>query len=374
MVKKKILCDGLANHSETRLITAALVFLPGLNAGAPARFLMTRFINFTTAVLLLSFFSLPNALSANPVGQVVDVIQNATVARAGQQASIQQGQTIVLGDVITTGATGRVQLLFQDDTKIAMSANSRLVIDSILFESPDKASEFAVTAVGGAFRFLSGNSETSVYSVSTPDGTMETQGAVFDFSVVPQRAVSVVTFRGEVELCNRSNRCARLGGGCAVVQLNSSGGFVVPETPAEKTALLSRGFPYITHHNDLLRVFRTRTSTCPIRALQNQALQIQTLQSQALQNLGSGAGSPSQPSATQSPGRNPKTGGAQTGNNTSAGLGGSTADGVSAGAGGPSAPGDANAGPSGASAGGAGASASAGGASAGGGEASAGGN
>jgi hypothetical protein len=369
MVKKKILCDGLANHSETRLITTALVLFSGLNAGAPARFLMTRFINFTTAVLLLSFFSPPNALSANPVGQVVDVIQNATVARAGQQASIQQGQTIVLGDVITTGATGRVQLLFQDDTKIAMSANSRLVIDSILFESPDKASEFAVTAMGGAFRFLSGNSETSVYSVSTPDGTMETQGAVFDFSVVPQRAVSAVTFRGEVELCNRSNRCARLGGGCAVVQLNSSGGFVVPETPAEKTALLSRGFPYITHQNDLLRVFRTRTSTCPI-----QALQIQTLQIQALQSLGSGAGSPSQPSATQSLGRNPKTGGAQTGNNTSAGLGGSTADGVSAGAGGPSAPGDANAGPGGASAGGAGAGASAGGASAGGGQASAGGN
>ena len=91
----------------------------------------------------------------------------------------------MLGDVITTGATGQVQLLFQDETKIAIGANSQLVIESILFNSSGTASDFTVNAVQGAFRFFSGKSEKSTYAIRTPKATMGIRGTVFDFTVSP---------------------------------------------------------------------------------------------------------------------------------------------------------------------------------------------
>ena len=322
--------------------------------------LVSKLAKFSAALILATLLYLPHSAAANPVGQVADVVQNATVERGGQRRYLQQGQAVALGDIITTGATGQVQIIFQDQTRIAMSANSRLVIEDILFDSPRTASQFTVGAIAGAFRFLSGDSEKSAYSVRTPNGTMGIRGTEFDFSVVPQSSVSVVTFRGEVLLCNQSNQCAAIRGGCAAAQLNSSGQFGIPETRAEKSALLSRGFPYVKDQRGLSRDFRTRTWTCG---------------SQATQNFGADVpspiapGQPQTPDTPDTPGRNPDTGGAQTGNGTSAGLGGSTADGVDAGRGGPSAPGNANAGDGGASAGDPGGDT---GASAGGGAASAG--
>lgn len=136
-------------------------------------------------IALVSLIAFPGVLAANPVGQAVDVTRNAFLTRDGQQSDLQQGGSVVLGDVITTGATGQVQLLFQDETKIAIGANSQLVIESILFNSSGTASDFTVNAVQGAFRFFSGKSEKSTYAIRTPKATMGIRGTVFDFTVSP---------------------------------------------------------------------------------------------------------------------------------------------------------------------------------------------
>lgn len=136
-------------------------------------------------IAFVSLMAFPGVLAANPVGQTVDVRQNAFLTRNGQQSDLQQGDSVVLGDVITTGATGQVQLLFRDETKIAIGANSQLFIESILFDSSGTASDFTVNAVQGAFRFFSGKSEKSTYAIRTPKATMGIRGTVFDFTVSP---------------------------------------------------------------------------------------------------------------------------------------------------------------------------------------------
>ena len=136
-------------------------------------------------VCLLCFICMADTAFGDTVGNAVGVKQNAFVERNGRRSDLKQGQGIYLGDVITTGATGQVQVLFQDETRIAIGKNSHLVVESILFDSPDTASEFTVSAVKGAFRFLSGNSEKSSYSLRTPNGTMGIRGTEFDFVVSP---------------------------------------------------------------------------------------------------------------------------------------------------------------------------------------------
>lgn len=136
-------------------------------------------------VVFAGFFAFPATLMAEPVGQAVDVTQNVTLTRDGQQSYLRQGQSILLGDVIATGAGGQAQLLFRDETRIAIASGSQLVIDSILFDSADTATDFTVNAVQGAFRFFSGKSEKSTYAIRTPGATMGIRGTVFDFTVSP---------------------------------------------------------------------------------------------------------------------------------------------------------------------------------------------
>lgn len=142
-------------------------------------------VQLSRLIAFVSFLAFPSVLAANPVGQVVDVTQNATITRDGQQSYLQQSQSVVLGDVVGTGSTGQVQLLFRDDTKIVIGPNSQLIIESILFDNSDTASDFTVNAVKGAFRFFSGKSEKSTYAIRTPNATMGIRGTVFDFTVSP---------------------------------------------------------------------------------------------------------------------------------------------------------------------------------------------
>lgn len=308
---------------------------------------MTRYLKSFRAITLLLASILPSALLANPVGQAVGVSQNAFLDRNGNKGYLEQGGEVILGDVITTGATGQVQILFQDGTKIAISQNSSLVIERILFNSSSTASEFTVNAVGGAFRFLSGKSDASVYSVRTPQATMGIRGTEFDFATSSQGAVRVATFSGEVELCNQNGQCISVPDGCSVAGLDNSGKFLVPQNKQEEATLLENGFPYVKNQNRLRKEYRTRVGSCASGT---------TAQT--------GDGNRRSPSPAPN---NPNVGGAHAGGTSRAGLGGSTAGGTSAGNGGPSAPGDADASGGQASAGGTG------GASAGGGSASAGG-
>lgn len=224
----------------------------------------TNWIRFVTLVCVMV---LPTDVVANPVGQAIAVNQGAFLERDGQRSELSQGFVVALNDVITTNATGQVQLFFQDETRVVVGANSQLKVDAILFSGSTTASQFTVSAVEGAFRFLSGNSAKSAYSIRTPNGTMGIRGTEFDFNVVPQSAVNVVTFRGEVQLCNRRNQCALLRGGCAAVSLNSNGEFAVAKSRAEKAALLAGGFPYVAEQRGLRRDFRTRTWTCGGRTI-----------------------------------------------------------------------------------------------------------
>lgn len=220
------------------------------------------FMSWIRFVLLTFILILPVSVAANSVGQAIAVNQGAFLDRGGQRFQLNRGFEIALDDVITTDASGQAQLLFQDETRVVVGTNSQLKVESILFNSPTTASQFTVSAVEGAFRFLSGNSTKSAYSIRTPNGTMGIRGTEFDFSVTPQSAVNLITFRGEVQLCNRRNQCALLRGACAAVSLNSNGVFAVAKTKGEKATLLADGFPFVAEQNGLRRDFRTRTWTC----------------------------------------------------------------------------------------------------------------
>ncbi|MCA0272369.1 MAG: FecR domain-containing protein [Proteobacteria bacterium] len=195
------------------------------------------------------------------MGSVVRVVQGATLERSGQAVSLRAGQTIESGDVISTDRRGQVQLLFNDDTRIAVGPNSSMAVDDIRFKQNGKARKFAVSAVAGGFRFLSGTSARSAYAISTPTATMGIRGTAFDFVVRNTDGTDLIIFSGLVNMCGGGG-CYQAAGGCDAVRLDARGNFARIEQKKDKRELINDGFYFVTQQQKLRQDFRTNVRSC----------------------------------------------------------------------------------------------------------------
>lgn len=204
--------------------------------------------------------------TAQDVGNVVAITGSAQIVAAGQRMPLEPDTAIAIGDRIETDATGRVSLLFIDDTKILVGPNARLTIDTVLMQNGGTARRFAVSAASGAFRFVSGKSEKSAYEIRTPTATMGIRGTTFDVAVNGRVGTDLALFRGEVLMFPRSGsgaaRCAAVRGACAVAMQDPDGGFRAPETRAERNTVLNAAFPMVVSQRKIQRPFRAPVWTC----------------------------------------------------------------------------------------------------------------
>lgn len=219
-------------------------------------------VPFLVALLFIVSLVFPAAPAiAQQVGSVVRVVQGATLERSGQAVSLRVGQSVESGDVISTDRRGQVQLLFNDDTRIAVGPNSSMAVDDIRFKQNGKARKFAVSAVAGGFRFLSGTSARSAYAISTPTATMGIRGTAFDFVVRNTDGTDLVIFSGLVSMCGGGG-CYQVTGGCDAVRLDARGNFARIEQKKYKRDLIHDGFYFVTEQQRLRPDFRTKVRSC----------------------------------------------------------------------------------------------------------------
>ncbi len=209
------------------------------------------------AVLLLA----PSLALAQGIGQVAAVSPGATLKTASGTVVLARGVRLSSGDVVMTDASGRAELLFDDETKVVVGPASKLVIDEVLMQSPAKAQRFAISAVSGSFRFITGNSPKPAYDISTPTATMAIRGTIFDFTVSKKQGTNVALFRGKVRLCT-SGACANMQGECAVAFSNRRGKIAAPKTTDERDDVLITGFPFVVDQEDITPKFRAPVGGC----------------------------------------------------------------------------------------------------------------
>lgn len=214
-------------------------------------------------LMLLSWLVIPGGPSwAQGTGEVIDVRRPAQIVSGGAVRSLERGSRVATGDEIRTGASGKVQILFPDETKIVVGSNSVLRIDETLFRNNGTARKFATIALGGSFRFISGKSQPRVYKLATPLATMAIRGTAFDYTVTANRATDLLVFNGAVRFCSQSGSCTMVPDRCQAVAVLSDGRFVQPLTTDEKRALLIRRFPLLADQTQLQLPFRADTAGC----------------------------------------------------------------------------------------------------------------
>lgn len=199
---------------------------------------------------------------AQDIARVVAVSPGAEIVRQGHQATVGQGQGVASGDVIVTDRRGQVQLLFDDETRVAIGPNSQFNVTDVRLNAHGTAKTFAVAAVAGTFRFITGKSRKSAYAIDTPTATMGIRGTAFDFVVRRREGTDLILFSGQVRMCGRTGGCYKVGGVCDAVQMDQQGTLGLLTSRDAKRDLIARGFFFISDENQLRPEFRTALRSC----------------------------------------------------------------------------------------------------------------
>jgi hypothetical protein len=140
--------------------------------------------------------------------------------------------------------------------------NSSIVIDSFVFNPDDTAREVSMSALTGAFRFISGISQKQAYAIRTPTSTIGVRGTELDLFVTPNGETAIALFSGEARVCDFAGNCVELTAGCSMAVSAPGAGVTNVSSNSERLSRLRSVFPYVVSQAGLRGDFRVDVSSC----------------------------------------------------------------------------------------------------------------
>lgn len=150
----------------------------------------------------------------SPVGAVQEMSGDATVTRVdGSTETLQLGAPIYQGDIIETGDSGAVNIVFIDETSFAVSEDARLAIDEYVFDPSSSEGLTNFSVLKGKFVFTSGmigREDPDDVQIDTPVGSIGIRGTIIagdvdsgEITVVEGAIVLKDNFGNEITLANQ---------------------------------------------------------------------------------------------------------------------------------------------------------------------------
>lgn len=209
-------------------------------------------------------------LASTPIGKVVAATGSVTIEHASavvvqanlpdQAVQTKVGELVYLGDVVKTGADGRVGINFTDGTSFNLSSSATMTLDEYVYDPKGKSNSTMFNLTKGTFTFIAGNiAKTGNMKVDTPVATMGIRGttphveisddgtAKFDTLIEegknkltskPQPSKLTERYFRNIELCNGTTPEARISGCTSLIDDRQG----TPRTLA--TAYNNRGNAY----------------------------------------------------------------------------------------------------------------------------------
>ncbi len=126
-------------------------------------------------------------LALKPIGKVVTVSGSVTIERAnaaviqvnlpGQAGQTKVGDLVYQGDVVQTGADGRLGINFTDGSSFNLSSNASMALSEFVYETNGTSNSTLFNLAKGTFTFVAGNiAKTGDMKVDTPIATMGIRG------------------------------------------------------------------------------------------------------------------------------------------------------------------------------------------------------
>lgn len=144
------------------------------------------------------------ALDSPPkvIGKVIVASGAASIERAGamivQTSTVPQdikaGDPVYQGDVVKTGADGRVGINFIDGSSFNLSSNARIALDEFVYDPNSKSNSTFFNLTNGTITFVAGNiAKGGDMKVDTPVATMGIRGTTPHIEISDDGAVRFST-------------------------------------------------------------------------------------------------------------------------------------------------------------------------------------
>jgi len=198
-------------------------------------------MNFRTAILL---WLLSITYSYGAVGTVTEQVNTpASIQRDKQTLTGAKGTGVEMNDSIRT-QSGKVGITFQDDTRVQVNENSKLVIDDFVYDPKSKSGKLSAKMALGTVRYASGqiakNSPQNV-SLNTPTATISVRGTDFTASV-DELGQSTVILLPSCPTDRRTRSLKDIESNCHTgeISVETDAGIVILNQPFQATKVNSR--------------------------------------------------------------------------------------------------------------------------------------
>jgi len=109
------------------------------------------------AMVLVLVLSVAVASASSSIGLVKVTEGTATVQRGDETLPARLGLALEEGDILRTGANGRMGVVLRDDTRLSLGPESEIRIDRFLFAPAKGHLALVVKMARGIMAFVSGN-------------------------------------------------------------------------------------------------------------------------------------------------------------------------------------------------------------------------
>lgn len=145
---------------------------------------------------------------ANSAGdmQIGAVLQRDYTGAVGERFGGEQRELffdlpVYSSETVTTSSSGSTALSFLDETRIQIGSNSKIVLDSFVYDPNSRTGTAAINFSKGVFRFVTGNMQNKDgFSLRTPSASLVIRGTVFLVHVAGDGSTDVTVIEGQVEI------------------------------------------------------------------------------------------------------------------------------------------------------------------------------
>lgn len=142
--------------------------------------------------------------TSKPIGKVVTVVGAVTIEHvnavivqanvASQPEQTKVGDSVYLGDVVQTGADGRISMTFTDGTAFNLSSNARMALDDFVYDPDGTSNSTFFSLTKGTFTFVAGKiAKTGDMKIDTPVATVGIRGTTPHIEIADDGTVKFST-------------------------------------------------------------------------------------------------------------------------------------------------------------------------------------
>ncbi len=181
------------------------------------------------------------------IGKVTELVNTPpSITRQNSTLTGSKGTGVEMNDAIKT-AQGKVGITFEDDTKVQVNENSKLVIDDFVYDPKSKSGKLGAKIALGTVRYASGqiakNSPQNV-ALNTPTATVAVRGTDFTATVDELGASTIVLLPScPNDRPTRSVKDIESNCKTGTIEVSNEMGTVVLNQPFQVTKVISRSQP-----------------------------------------------------------------------------------------------------------------------------------